>query len=78
MVRRMITYYAMLKPERWYEIQQEIRARQVAHASRITARQPLDSPEPDEDEEERGEEKGEELAPMEADDAEQPELELSE
>ena len=40
MVRSKITYYAMLTPERRYEIQQEIRARQAARAARIAARPP--------------------------------------
>ena len=53
MVRRKITYYAMLTQERRYEIQQEIRARQAAHATRIAVGLPPDSPEPKEEEEER-------------------------
>ena len=56
MVRSKITYYAMLTPERRYEIQQEIRARQAARAARIAAGLPPDSPEPEEEEEQPGEE----------------------
>nr|XP_020158613.1 major centromere autoantigen B-like [Aegilops tauschii subsp. strangulata] len=79
MVRSKITYYAMLTPKRWYEIQQKIRARQAARAARIAAGLPPDSPEPEEEEEEEqpGEEGEEELAPMEVEEAEQPEQELS-
>ena len=60
MVRIKITYYTMFTPERRYEIQQEIRARQAAHAARIAVGLPPDSPEPEEEGQSR-EEQGEEV-----------------
>ena len=53
MVRSKITYYAMLTPERCYEIQQKIRARQAACAARIVAGLSPDSPELEEEEQAR-------------------------
>lgn len=47
MVRSKITYYAMLTPERRYEIQQQIRAREAARATRTVAGLSPGSPEPE-------------------------------
>ena len=63
MVRSKITYYDMLTPERRYEIQQQIRAREAEHAARIAVGLPPDSPEPEEEEEQQ---------PMEVEEAEEP------
>ena len=55
----------MLTPERRYEIQQHIRAREAARAARITAKLPPDSPGPEEEEQPGEEEEEEEMASME-------------
>ena len=62
MVWSKITYYGMLTPERHYEIQQEIQARQASHAARITVVLPPDS---------SGEAEEEEMALMEVGEAEE-------
>ena len=67
----------MLKPERRYEIQQEIRARQAVRATRIAIELPLDSLEPEEEEEQSREEVEDEMAPMEVEKPEEPDQEMS-
>ena len=76
MVRSTITYCAMLTPERRVVIQQEILARQAARAARIAVGLPPDSPASAKEEEQPGEEEQEELAPMEMEEAAQPEQQL--
>ena len=77
MARSKITYYNMLTPERRYEIQQLIRASEAARAARSAARLPPDELKPEEEEEQPGEEEEEDMAPMEVDEAEEPDQQVS-